>query len=172
MKQPNDKHGYRILVLGTFLAIVFYCLVSCSITKDKTETISESKTQNDITTSKNTASKLDAYKTGFSIKPIDLTRPIVFGGKEYFNSEIIYTTEKSSGTTNAKEDKKDNSSAKAKDEESTKSKKEASDMTWLLYLIGGVVAISLPLGALIIFLGYKSINKNTDTMKAIAEKLG
>ena len=68
-----------------FLLIPFV-LISCA-------TLKKTNTETEIKTDSNSVVNIDATKfsEGWSLEPINLEKPILIGGKEYFNTKATFT---------------------------------------------------------------------------------
>jgi len=122
----------KLLLLLTAIS-----LFSCGTLKkniDKEETETEVKTESNIT--------LDYEKNSFTLEPVNLERPILVGGKEYYNTKVIY--QKESG----KETKQENTEVKQETE--TLKKEVERDNTTLFLGIAGVICFFLFLIVLVI----------------------
>ena len=122
----------KILLLITALALIGCGSLKKNIDKEETET--EVKTESNIT--------LDYEKNSFTLEPVNLDRPILVGGKEYYNTKLIY--QKESG----KETKQENTEVK---QETEKSNKEVErDNTSLFLGIGFIISLFLFLVVIVI----------------------
>ncbi len=69
----------------TILIIPFFLIGCANLKKTNTET--------EVKTDSNSVVNIDASKfsEGFSLEPIDLEKPILIGGKEYYNTKATFT---------------------------------------------------------------------------------
>jgi len=126
--QPDNQN--KLLIFSFALAItILLLLCSCSVQKDKEKVKTETETQT------TTQSENNAFKTSFSIEPVDNLRPFTYAGKTYENTKIIYLTDKSKEVKKVEEKKVETVKVKAMQ------KVEKADSTIFLYgfLIIGVV---------------------------------
>jgi small neutral amino acid transporter SnatA (MarC family) len=137
----------RDIILGGF----FLILTSCgSVTKNKTSTDKESET--DTRTETLSSNSLQS----FSLEPVDLSKPITFGGKSYENTKIVYLN--SNTDTKVKEEKKEN--AKEVIEVKDKKQDESSMSKWLPIIVIAVLSFVCFIILLIVaFVMWKINNK-------------
>lgn len=114
------------------ILIMSFFLIGCATVK-KTNTETELKT--DSTSSVN----IDATKfsEGWSLEPVDLEKPILIGGKEYFNTKATFTntTERIiyKDSTSKKSDLK--KEVKEKEKDYTEAIKSVSNRLFLLVIV-------------------------------------
>ena len=114
------------------ILIMSFFLIGCATVK-KTNTETELKT--DSTSSVN----IDATKfsEGWSLEPVDLEKPILIGGKEYFNTKATFTntTERIiyKDSTSKKSDLK--KEVKEKEKDYTEGIKSVSNRLFLLVIV-------------------------------------
>jgi hypothetical protein len=121
----------------TLLLLTAISLFSCGTLK---KNIEKEETETEVKTESNTT--LDYEKNSFTLEPINLERPILVGGKEYYNTKVIY--QKESG----KETKQENTEVKQETE--TLHKEIERDNTTLFLGIAGVICFFLFLIVLVI----------------------
>lgn len=104
------------LYLGWILFFVVLFSSCGAIKKHKESTEVETETNT------NTEVKLDYQKDSFTLEPVDLTRPIFVGGKEYHNTIIRYEKEKGTEETTQKIEEKAEVKQEIKEKETDNTK--------------------------------------------------
>lgn len=144
----NIKIKNLFLWLGWILFFVVLFSSCGAIKKNKESTEVETETNT------NTEVKLDYQKDSFTLEPVDLTRPIFVGGKEYHNTIIRYEKEKGTEETTQKIEEKAEVKQEIKE-------KETDNTKIYLYLIAGVLIFFLILFILTILYFHFFVRKKS-----------
>jgi len=85
-QRDTNWKWFRVFAYIFLFVIVAVILTSCGNLK-KTNTETNTKTDS------NSVVNIDATKfsKGFTLEPVDLEKPILIGGKEYFNTKATFT---------------------------------------------------------------------------------
>ena len=109
-------------------------------------TVKKTNTETELKTDSSSSVNIDATKfsEGFTLEPINLEKPILIGGKEHFNTRVIYNNSKETikyrDTTQVKTDLKQE--VKEKEKDYTKLIESLSTkLFWLLIVMFVIVMI-------------------------------
>jgi len=87
-QEQRDRNWVIFRSLGWFISAVLFIIIltSCGNLK-KTNTETNTKTDS------NSVVNIDATKfsNGWSLEPVNLEKPILIGGKEYYNTKATFT---------------------------------------------------------------------------------
>jgi hypothetical protein len=109
-------------------------------------TVKKTNTETELKTDSSASVNIDATKfsEGFTLEPINLEKPILIGGKEHFNTRVIYNNSKETikyrDTTQVKSDLKQEVKTKDKDY-SIVIESVANKLFWLLIIMFVIVMI-------------------------------
>lgn len=148
--------------MKTYLLLISLVLFSCGSRKVESS-ISEHEKKNDITTD----SKIDlSYKFDkMTLEPFDPLRPILIGGKEYYNTKIVHHYEEGEKTEEIKE--VDKSEIKEVEKEKTTER----DNTKLFAIIGlGLIAAMFFFFLIVIFGMVWFFNKKISSVISLIPK--
>jgi len=132
----NKDNSIVLAFITTILFMIMLLFTGCSIFKQKEKVKIDTEEKKEIVSDVKTETQIDAFKTSFSIEPIDLSKPITFGGKTYTNSKIIYITDKSKTNENKVEEKKETAQLKQTVKAKASVKKEELKLDWLVWIVG------------------------------------
>ena len=109
-------------------------------------TVKKTNTETELKTDSSSSVNIDATKfsEGFTLEPFNLVKPILIGGKEHFNTRVIYNNSKETikyrDTTQVKTDLKQE--VKEKEKDYTKLIESLSTkLFWLLIIMFVIVMI-------------------------------
>lgn len=131
----NKNNSILLAFVITMLFMLMLMLSGCSIFKNKEKLKSDTEENKEITTDTKTQTQTDGFKTSFTIEPIDLSKPITFGGKTYTNTKIVYITDKTKTNENKVEAKKEVAEVKQSIVKKKHIKKEEFNMNWLIWIV-------------------------------------
>lgn len=131
----NKNNSILLAFVITMLFMLLMMFSSCSIFKHKEKVKIDTEEKKEVVSDTKTETQTDGFKTSFTIEPIDLSKPITFGGKTYTNTKIVYITDKTKTNENKVESKKEvaevNQTIKAKESV----KKVEFNMNWLIWIV-------------------------------------
>lgn len=166
------------------LVIVLFSIQSCDVYKSASKT-KTSETENKDNTEVSNEKTYDFTKTNQSMEdlffePINplLTMEIVTAKGDTIkavNTKISNRKTQTDTYNNKKSEVEKVTEDKGVVETNTKEKesekKEDFDSSFILYIVLGIVVLGSILGSLALFLLYKSINKNSETLKMVIDKI-
>lgn len=166
------------------LVIVLFSIQSCDIYKAATKTkTSETETKDNTEVSNEKTydfTKTNQLMEDLFFEPINplLTMEIVTSKGDTIKSKNtkISNRKTQTDTYNNKKSEvekvtEDKGVVEIEIKEKESEKKEDFDSSFILYIVLGIVFLGSVLGSLALFLLYKSINKNSDTLKMVIEKI-
>lgn len=159
----------KFLTALFLLAMLLICF-SCDIMKSSQKSKTSSEEENNTVASSNTASALDYKTSSWQLEPIDTSRPFTYQGKTYDNVKVVVVKSEGKQQENKTENKTENSKISADTVDKTKDKKENFDSTFILYIVGGVVALGTILGITFLFFLFRAINNNSKAIEMMAKK--
>lgn len=122
------------------ILIIPFFLIGCA-------TVKKTNTETELKTDSSASVNIDATKfsEGFTLEPINLEKPILIGGKEHFNTRVIYNNSKETikyrDTTQVKTNLKQE--VKQKEKDYTEVIESLSTKLFLLLIIMFVIVMIL-----------------------------
>lgn len=174
------KKIFKLLIFVFSTIIIQSCDIQKKAIKTKTAT-TEAKDKT-TTTTQNTIdyTKTNLFTEDLFFEPINplLTMQIVTSKGDTIKSvnTKISNRKTQTDTYNNKKSEvekvtEDKGVVETNTKEKESEKKEDFDSSFILYIVLGIVVLGSVLGSLALFLLYKSINKNSDTLKMVIEKI-
>lgn len=131
----NKDNSIIMAFIITMLFMLLMMFSSCSIFKHKEKVKIDTEEKKEVVTDTKTETQTDGFKTSFTIEPIDLSKPITFGGKTYTNTKIVYITDKTKTNENKVEAKKEVAEVKQTVKAKKSIKKVEFNMNWLIWIV-------------------------------------
>jgi hypothetical protein len=179
-KQQNTRPGIMPLMFWFAFLLLLLLATSCDISKraikNKTNTTEETTTDSKKNTSVFDLSTTETTDYKLELSPIDYSREmsIITSKGDTLKTNNAKTTWSNTNqkvrnnvSTNSQEYNKTDTSINTNEKSKASEKEENVNTSFLLY---GMIAI-IVLGALFLFLMYKTVNKNTDAINKILERL-
>lgn len=160
----------KFLTALFLLAMLLICF-SCDIMKSSQKSKTSTEGENNSSSSSNVGSKLDFKSNSWQLEPMDTSRPFTYDGKTYDNVKVVVVKSEGKQQENKVENKTENSKISADTVDKTKDKKENFDSMFILYIVGGVVALGAILGITFLFFLFRAINNNSKAIQIIADKI-
>ena len=131
----NKNNSILLAFIITMLFMLLMMFSSCSIFKHKEKVKIDTEAKKEVVSDTKTETQIDGFKTSFTIEPIDLSKPITFGGKTYTNTKIVYITDKTKTNENKVEAKKEVAEVKQTIKAKESFKKVEFNMNWLIWIV-------------------------------------
>jgi heme/copper-type cytochrome/quinol oxidase subunit 2 len=131
----NKSNSIIMAFIITMLFMLLMMFSSCSIFKHKEKVKIDTEEKKEVVSDTKTETQTDGFKTSFTIEPIDLSKPITFGGKTYTNTKIVYITDKTKTNENKVEAKKEVEEVKQTVKAKESIKKVEFNMNWLIWIV-------------------------------------
>ena len=131
----NKSNSILLAFVITMLFMLLMMFSSCSIFKQKEKVKIDTEEKKEVVSDTKTETQTDGFKTSFTIEPIDLSKPITFGGKTYTNTKIVYITDKTKTNENKVEAKKEVAEVKQTIKAKESVKKVEFNMNWLIWIV-------------------------------------
>lgn len=120
-----------------FLAILLFA-TSCNVQKKSTKTEFEQTKDTNTHTSSETNTKIDSEK--FTAEPVDNSKPMQFNDRFFYNTKVIYSTEKTEENKTENTDKSETENTSSEIVEAEKSKQFVFKDIYFLYVFMGLFA--------------------------------
>ena len=131
----NKSNSILLAFIITMLFMLLMMFSSCSVFKQKEKVKIDTEAKKEVVSDTKTETQTDGFKTSFTIEPIDLSKPITFGGKTYTNTKIVYITDKTKTNENKVEAKKEVAEVKQTIKAKESVKKVEFNMNWLIWIV-------------------------------------
>ena len=131
----NKSNSILLAFVITMLFMLLMMFSSCSVYKQKEKVKIDTEEKKEVVSDTKTETQTDGFKTSFTIEPIDLSKPITFGGKTYTNTKIVYITDKTKTNENKVEAKKEVAEVKQTIKAKESFKKVEFNMNWLIWIV-------------------------------------
>ena len=131
----NKSNSILLAFVITMLFMLLMMFSSCSVFKHKEKVKIDTEEKKEVVSDTKTETQTDGFKTSFTIEPIDLSKPITFGGKTYTNTKIVYITDKTKTNENKIEAKKEVAEVKQTIKAKESVKKVEFNMNWLIWIV-------------------------------------
>ena len=131
----NKSNSILLAFIITMLFMLLMMFSSCSVFKQKEKVKIYTEAKKEVVSDTKTETQTDGFKTSFTIEPIDLSKPITFGGKTYTNTKIVYITDKTKTNENKVEAKKEVAEVKQTIKAKESFKKVEFNMNWLIWIV-------------------------------------
>ena len=131
----NKSNSILLAFVITMLFMLLMMFSSCSLFKHKEKVKIDTEEKKEVVSDTKTETQTDGFNTSFTIEPIDLSKPLTFGGKTYTNTKIVYITDKTKTNENKIEAKKEVAEVKQTIKAKESVKKVEFNMNWLIWIV-------------------------------------